>query len=232
MKKTSIVLIFAASLLVVIFQSCTGSAHANDDMQKPNMESVAATGDKDIKAINYEDMQQAYIGEMTATAKYASYSKKAQAEGYPEIAMLFKATSMAELIHANNHRAVLEEAGLSVPYNIPEFMVRSTAENLKDALGGESYEITTIYPAFMKNADAGYQMSLVSLVYAYKTELKHKVFYENALAALANHNVQSLPMVYYICPTCGNTYDVFPPKRCAISMTSSEKFITISDETS
>jgi len=264
MKKIFIVLMLATAFLIVVFQSCTGSAHANNEMQKPNTESVAANsesqegvvmsgtkpaevsemesnensvsgipGGKDLKTTNYEDMQQAYIGEMTASAKYASYSKKAAAEGYPQIAMLFKATSTAELIHANNHKAVLDEAGISVPYNIPEFMVKSTVDNLKDALGGESYEITTMYPAFIRNAsESGYQMSQVSLVYAYKTELKHKVFYEKALAALQNKNVQALPLVYYVCPTCGNTYDVFPPKRCGISMTSSEKFITISDVTS
>ena len=155
-------------------------------------------------------------------------AKKLKIEGYPQIAMLFKATSTAEMVHANNHKAVLQELGQSVPNFIPEFMVRSTAENLKDALAGESDEITNIYPAFMKNAnDAGNQLAVVSLVYAYKTELKHKVFYENALAALKNKDVQSLPLVYYVCPTCGNTYDTIPPKRCGISLTSSEKFITI-----
>ncbi|MBK9985271.1 MAG: hypothetical protein IPP15_23510 [Saprospiraceae bacterium] len=227
MKKTSIVLMTVATFLIVLFLALAGSAQDNNEMQQP-------TANKEVgsKTISYEDMQQAYASEITASAKYESYSKKAEAEGYPQIAMLFKATSTAEMVHAINHKAVLEEQGQPVPYIMPEFMVKSTVENLNDALGGESYEITNIYPAFMSNADeGGDQMALVSLVYAYKTELKHKVFYEKALAALKSNDVQSLPMVYYVCPTCGNTYDTMPPQRCAISLTSTEKFVTIDDLT-
>jgi len=69
----------------------------------------------------------------------------------------------------------------------------------------------------------------MSLNYAYKTEQKHKPLYEKALAALQNNTVKSLASVYYVCPTCGNTYDTSAPKRCGISMTSSEKFIKITN---
>jgi len=87
-----------------------------------------------------------------------------------------------------------------------------------------------MYPEFLKNANtAGNQLSLMSLNYAYKTEQKHKPLYEKALAALQNNTVKSLPTVYYVCPTCGNTYDTTAPKRCGISMTSSEKFIKIAN---
>lgn len=261
MKKTPLLLILASAFLFVVFQSCSSKEQANNEMQKPNTETVAgttepqaglinaeskededsevesneksgaaATGVQDAKTINYQDMQEAFKGETTASAKYAAYSKKAEAEGYPEIAMLFKAASTSEKTHANNHRAVLEDAGQVVPVITPTFTVKSTAENLKDAITGENYEVTTMYPAFLKNANtAGNQLSLVSLNYAYKTEQKHKVYYEKALAALESNTVKSLPMVYYVCPTCGNTYENTAPKRCGISMTSSEKFIRISD---
>jgi len=97
-----------------------------------------------------------------------------------------------------------------------------------DAIKGETYEITTMYPEFLVNANkAGNQFALISLNYAYKTEQKHKPLYENALAALENNKVSSLPSVFYVCPTCGNTYDTESPKRCGISMTGSEKFIKI-----
>ncbi len=176
-----------------------------------------------------ENMQAAFKGETTASAKYAAYSKKAEEEGYYEIAMLFKAASKSEKVHANNHKAVLADAGQNVPEITPEFTVKSTAENLKDAIAGETYEINTMYPEFITNANtAGNQFALISLNYAYKTEQKHKPFYEKALAALESNNVKSLPSVYYVCPTCGNTYDTSAPKRCGISMTSSDKFIKIS----
>lgn len=183
---------------------------------------------QDAKTLNFENMKSAYIGETTASAKYAEYSKKAEAEGYHEIALLFKTASVSEKIHANNHKAVLAEGGQKAPEFTPEFTVNSTKENLMDAIKGETYEITTMYPEFLVNANkAGNQFAMMSLNYAYKTEQKHKPLYENALAALENNKVSSLPSVFYVCPTCGNTYDTESPKRCGISMTGSEKFIKI-----
>lgn len=175
-----------------------------------------------------DNMQAAYKGETTATAKYAAYSKKAEQEGYHEIALLFKAASMAENIHANNHKAVLQESGAAIPNIQPEFIVKTTKENLEEAIAGETYEATTMYPEFLKTAnEAGNQIAMISLNYAYKTEKKHRQFYESALAALQSNSVKSLATVFYICPTCGNTYEKTAPARCGISMTSGEKFIKI-----
>ncbi len=175
-----------------------------------------------------ENMQAAFKGETTASAKYAAYSKKAEQEGYHQIALLFKAASTSENIHANNHKAVLQESGVTVPTIKPDFTVKTTKENLQDAIAGETYEVTTMYPEFLTTAnEAGNQLALISLNYAYKTEKKHKVFYEAALTALQNNKVKTLPAVFYVCPTCGNTYETKAPARCGISMTGGEKFIKI-----
>ncbi|WP_291125225.1 rubrerythrin family protein [Flavobacterium sp. UBA6031] len=241
MKKTTIIISLAAITSLSLLQSCNGKSQANTQMQKPATESTSnekedAEGKSDkltslkANATNIQNMQAAFKGETTASAKYAAYSKKAEAEGQHQIALLFLAASKSEKIHANNHKAVIEDAGQKTPAITPEFTVKTTAENLKDAIAGESYEISTMYPEFLKNANtAGNQLSLMSLNYAYKTEQKHKPLYEKALAALQNNTVKSLPTVYYICPTCGNTYDTNAPKRCGISMTSSEKFIKIAN---
>jgi len=182
----------------------------------------------DVKAKTVENMQAAFKGETNASAKYAAYAKKAEQEGYHEIALLFKAASTAENIHANNHKAVLQESGIATPLIKPEFTVSSTKQNLEDAIKGETYEATTMYPEFLTVANAaGDQLAMMSLTYAYKTEKKHRVMYENALAALQNNTVRSLPVVFYVCPTCGNTYETKAPARCGISMTSGEKFIKI-----
>ena len=182
----------------------------------------------DTKSKTNENLQAAYKGETTASAKYAAYSTKAEQEGYHEIAMLFKAASMSENIHAKNHKAVLQESGISTPVITPEFRVSSTKENLDDAIKGETYEVTTMYPEFLTVANAANdQMALISMTYAYKTEKKHKLMYENALVALQNNTVKSLPSVYFICPTCGNTYETKAPARCGISMTSGEKFFKV-----
>jgi len=225
MKKSSIVMVFVAAASVALFQSFT----SNSSEPKNGTETKALPAKAlDAKAINFQNMQDAFKGETTASAKYAAYSKKAEDEGLHEIAMLFKAASTSEKIHANNHKSVLAEAGQKVPVINPEFSVKSTKENLKDAITGESYEVSTMYPEFLTNANtAGNQFAMVSLNYAYKTEQKHKVFYEKALAALENNTVKSLPTVYFVCPVCGNTYDTTAPNRCGISMTSSEKFIKV-----
>ena len=241
MKKTTIIISLAAITSLSLLQSCNGKSQANTQMQKPATESTSnekedAEGKSDkltnseANVTNIQNMQAAFKGETTASAKYAAYSKKAEAEGHHQIALLFLAASKSEKIHATNHKAVIEDAGQKTPAITPEFTVKTTAENLKDAIAGESYEISTMYPEFLKNANtAGNQLSLMSLNYAYKTEQKHKPLYEKALAALQNNTVKSLPTVYYICPTCGNTYDTSAPKRCGISMTSSEKFIKITN---
>ncbi len=182
----------------------------------------------DANAKTIENMQAAFKGETTASAKYAAYSKKAEQEGYHQIALLFKAASTSENIHANNHKAVLQESGVSVPAIKPEFTVKSTKENLEDAIKGETYEVNSMYPEFLSAANtAGNQLAMISLNYAYKTEKKHKVFYEAALTAMQNNTVKSLPTVFYVCPTCGNTYESTAPARCGISMTGGEKFIKI-----
>lgn len=244
MKKTTIIISLAAITSLSFLQSCNGKSQANTQMQKPATESTTISNEKEdsekesdsksttsmANATNIQNMQAAFKGETTASAKYAAYSKKAETEGYHQIALLFLAASKSEKIHANNHKAVIEDAGQKTPTITPEFTVKTTAENLKDAIAGESYEISTMYPEFLKNANAaGNQLSLMSLNYAYKTEQKHKPLYEKALAALQNNTVKSLATVYYICPTCGNTYDTNAPKRCGISMTSSEKFIKIAN---
>lgn len=202
------------------------TADKDDDM----VEKVSTTDGNtaEEKAKTTQNLLDAFKGETTASAKYAAYSKKAEQEGLHQIALLFKAASISENIHANNHKSVLEEAGTPVMAVTPQYTVKSTKENLEDAIKGETYEVVTMYPQFITIANtAGNQMALMSLNYAYKTEKKHKVLYENALQALQNNKVKSLGVVFYVCPTCGNTYETIAPKRCGISMTGSEKFIKI-----
>ncbi|KKM99662.1 hypothetical protein LCGC14_1145620 [marine sediment metagenome] len=188
---------------------------------------------QDPQKATIKNMHDAYKGETTAHFKYAAYSKKADEEGHPEIALLFKAASGAELIHANNHKVVLARMGESIPEITPEFTVNSTSENLKEAIEGESYEFNTMYPNFIKDANAaGNYMAQISLTYAYKVEKKHRDFYIEALAALDAGTDGELAKLYYLCPTCGNTYATVAPSRCEISMTDSKLFIKVNSASS
>jgi len=234
MKKKAIALIIVSTLSVAAIQLYSSNMDITTTLQTSfDVENALfglPTQTSEATELTHQNLQAAFKGETTASAKYAAYSNKAEEEGYHEIAILFKAASISEKIHANNHKAVLEEAGQKMPVIIPEFTVNTTKENLKDAIAGESYEISTMYPEFLTNANtAGNQLALLSFNYAYKTEKKHKPLYEKALSALQYNIVKSLPTAYYVCPTCGNTYETNVPKRCGISMTDSEKFIRISD---
>lgn len=258
MKKNILIAVLIAAAGWLLMPSCSSDSEKNNTLQPPetaqtetqpaadpaNAEqedkddeasehqgkavktNLSAAGDARTATIN--NLKAAFTGETTASAKYAAYAKKAQEEGLTQIALLFKATSKSEMIHANNHRAVLEDMGETAPAVTPQFTVKTTKENLADAIAGESYEISTMYPEFMTTANtADNQLALTSLNYAYRTEQRHKPLYEKALAALQNNQTGSLPGQYLVCPTCGNTYDSTPPKRCRISMTPSERFMKI-----
>lgn len=253
MRPVLIMLEMFALLAVLILNACSSGAEQASGLTAPEMSTSASSGSDENggdgqaalvgnqltasqSANEYDggnvgtaaNLLQALKGEMTASAKYAAYAKKAQEEGLAKVAALFNATSMSEKIHADNHRAVLQDMGVSIPLIQPAFDVKTTRENLVDAIAGETYEIATMYPDYLKvAAKEGRQLAQISMNYAYKTEQKHKVFYENALAAVDAGQFQSLSSNYLICPTCGNTYDGAAPKRCGISMTSGERFISV-----
>lgn len=168
----------------------------------------------------------AYLGEITASAKYAAYAQKAQEEGYDNITLLFRATSVAEKIHAGSHQSALVELGASIPDLNPHITVRSTIENLKDAIAGESYEIASLYPELMSGVPTGSdQLARISLNFTFKVEQRQLIYYEKALAALLHNKTDALPNRYYVCSTCGYTYESVVPKNCDISMTNGERFL-------
>ena len=127
MKKSILIFVMAATL-GMSFQSCnqkTGDKNENKELSKVENDSIIALNDEeqDPQKLTIQNMHDAYKGETTAHFKYAAYSKKADEEGHPEIALLFKAASGAELIHANNHKVVLQRMGESIPEINPEFTV-------------------------------------------------------------------------------------------------------------
>jgi rubrerythrin len=182
---------------------------------------------KPVKSI--ENLKAAYNGESTASAKYAAFAEKAKAEGLDTVAVMFMATSKAEAIHANNHLKVLEKLGVkSEGPEIGKFDVLSTPENIADAIKGETYEITTMYPGFIASAENEKCADAVkSFTWALDTEKKHQAFYNVALAALNGGGEKTLPATWFVCPVCGNTYDGGTvTASCDFCMTPKEKFFT------
>ncbi|HAZ05057.1 MAG TPA: rubrerythrin, partial [Acetobacterium sp.] len=143
-----------------------------------------------------------------ANRKYTAYSKKAEADGKINAAKLFKAAADAETLHALKH---FEVAG----------KIHTTAENLKDAVAGETHEFTEMYPDFLKTAEAeGNQDAIKTFTFAMKAEAVHARLYQEALENLD----QSEEVFYYLCPLCGNIEKAVPDK-CAICGVPGTSFI-------
>jgi rubrerythrin len=176
-----------------------------------------------------ENLKAAYLGEMTACAKYKAFAEKAKQEGFPQVAILFETASQAENIHGNGHKAVLTEYGFTPDEPKPQFDVKTTRENLEAAIQGETYEVDSMYPKMIavaeeENADK----AKLSLSFAGETEIKHADYYKAAISALDAKNLDTLPKIYWVCPKCGNTYNVPEPEaQCELCMTPKEKFISI-----
>ena len=181
---------------------------------------------KQVKTI--EDLKAAYNGESTASAKYAAFAEKARMEGFDTIAIMFLATSKSEAIHAQNHKNVLEKLGEKVEGpQIGKFEILTTAENLADAIKGETYEIETMYPGFITTAEEqNYPDAVESFTWAIDTEKKHQVIYKTALEVVNTGSEKVLPSQWLVCLVCGNTYigaDV--PNECEFCMTPKEEFM-------
>lgn len=181
-----------------------------------------------LEKATIKNLKDAIKGETTASAKYLAYSVKAKQEGYNNIALLFEAASKSENIHASNHIAVLEKLGGKMDEFKPEFEVKSTKENLEDALKGETYEVEKMYPEFLKTAtDESVKEALTTFDFAYNTEMKHKTLYQNAINQLKDGNENKLPVNYFICPVCGNTMDTQALNECDICATPKDKFTEV-----
>jgi len=175
-----------------------------------------------------DNLKKAITGETTASVKYAAFAKKAKEEKFDKIARLFEAAYKAEAIHAVKHTEVLEAAGVKMDTITPQFAVKSTRENLQDAINGESYEIETMYPEFINKAnDENKGDAAASFDAAFKVEKKHKELYTAALAAIDKNDMKVLPDVYLVCPVCGNTFDKNVPANCEVCGAPKKDFIIV-----
>jgi len=156
-----------------------------------------------------DDLKAAFAGESQANRKYTAFSRKADQEGYGQVAKLFRAAAQAETVHALSHFNALGE-------------VKSTAENLGAAISGENYEVVDMYPAFLQDADAeGNKAAARSFKYAWEVEKVHENLYREALASLGK---TTETYDYYVCPVCGYTVAKGAPERCPICNTQGARF--------
>ncbi|MFX0011116.1 MAG: rubrerythrin family protein [Candidatus Hermodarchaeota archaeon] len=150
-----------------------------------------------------DDLKAAFAGESQANRKYLAFAKKADQEGFPNVARLFRAAAEAETIHAHNHLRAM--AG-----------IKNTIENLKEAIGGEFYEFTNMYPEFIDDAkEENNEAAKRTFSYANEVEKIHHKLYEKALDAVEKgKDLESKTM--YICSVCGYTHEGEPPEKCPV----------------
>ena len=175
-----------------------------------------------------EDLRTAFNNESTSSEKYAKFAQKATSEGFDTISKLFEAASKSENIHAVNHGKVLEKYGKNNgPADIGTYEVKTTAENIQDAIKSETYELQTMYPAFIKDAENEKTPEAAqSFTWAWDAEKKHLNYYRMAIASITKENGTGLPYTWYVCPLCGNTYNLNDIKaNCDFCLTKQENFI-------
>ena len=154
------------------------------------------------------NLKEAFAGESQANRKYLAFAKKADLEGFKQAAKLFRAAAEAETVHAHAH--LRELAG-----------VKSTKENLEEAINGESYEFQKMYPQMITDAKAeGQDYALRSFSLANEVEKVHAALYQRALESLGQNTVVD----YYVCSVCGYTAEGEAPDDCPVCKAKKKAF--------
>ena len=162
-----------------------------------------------------ENAKEALAGESQANRKYLAFSEKAAEEGFRNVAVLFKAASEAEAIHAKKLLKVLSTIG-------------STEKNLEASILGETHEFTTMYPEFVKGAEVEKRTdALLAFTHAMKAEEVHAGLYQKALAAIKAGKDIGREKVF-LCPVCGNIEVGRVPDKCPICAVFGKQFREIS----
>lgn len=169
----------------------------------PHKESLRPTSPNLSFMATMDNAQEALAGESQANRKYQAFSEKAAEEGFKNVAVLYKAASEAEAIHAKKLLKVLAVIG-------------STGKNLEASIEGETHEFTTMYPEFVKAAEAEKRSdALLAFTHAMKAEEVHAGLYKKALAAInAGHDLGREKV--FLCPVCGNIEIGKVPDKCPI----------------
>ncbi len=161
-----------------------------------------------------ENLAEAFAGESQANRKYLAFAAKAEAEGLPQVAKLFRAAAHAETVHAHAHLRAMGG-------------IKGTVENLKEAIEGEGFEFQQMYPPFLEQArKEGDRAAENSFKFALAVEEIHHDLYQQALGAVQN-GVDLADRPIYVCEVCGNTVYDEAPDKCAICLVPKEKFSRI-----
>ena len=161
-----------------------------------------------------ENLAGAFAGESQANRKYLAFAKKADADGFPQVAKLFRAAAHAETIHAHAHLRAMDG-------------VKDTAQNLKEAIAGEGFEFQQMYPPYLEEAKKeGHRMAEVSFRNALAVEEVHHDLYQKAFAAVSSGSDLAVRQLH-VCEICGNTIYDAAQDKCEVCSAPRERFALI-----
>jgi rubrerythrin len=153
-------------------------------------------------------LQQAYAGEAKASLRLKVYAEKAEKEGYPQIAKLFRVIAYSEEIHGARALKVLKE-------------IKTTEKNLAESFQSEKGVAAVAYGDFVKLAEAeGNQEAVIHFSQSRDVEETHAKLYKEAM----NHFLEERETVYHVCLVCGYVADGVLPETCPVCGAKAEQF--------
>lgn len=160
-----------------------------------------------------ENLKSAFAGESQAYQKYRAFAKRAEKDGFLNIAKLFRTTAEAERIHAEGHLGALDGVG-------------STLANLQAAIDGETYEFREMYPPMLAQAQSEGSKAKRMFAFALSAEEVHAEIYKLAMEAVKRGKDLSAAEVY-LCPVCGHVELGQPPEACPICKVKGDKYVIV-----
>ncbi len=172
-----------------------------------------------------ENLRSAFGGESQAYQRYQVWGDKAEKDGFPQVATLFRAVAYAEQVHARNHFKAMENIeGDHLVASGAVFGLNDTAENLAGAIEGEKHEIDQMYPAFSIVAKNQKENDAVkSFHYAEEAEKTHAELFSEAREAVQKGSDYELDFIG-VCEVCGYTVKDEIPEYCPVCGEARDEF--------
>jgi rubrerythrin len=158
----------------------------------------------------HKNLYAAFVGEAKAYHRLQAFARKADDEGYPQIAKLFRAIAAAEGVHTERHLRLLGEA-----------VVQDTESNLRSSFERETTVNEITYPQFIREAEEeGERAAALTFGQARDVEERHAALYKHALGAMLRDETQD----FYVCQVCGYVTEREAPDQCPICNAGRNKF--------
>jgi rubrerythrin len=166
-----------------------------------------------MKERTEKNIYTAFVGEAKAYFRLLAYAEKAEEEGIPQIALLFRAIAEAERVHATRHLSLMKD-----------ILVKDTDTNLEKSFQREKSISENEYPEFLKDAEEdGEKAAAIAFSHARDAETFHAKLYERAIYHVIRDEIKA----YHVCQVCGYVTGKKIPDKCPICGATKDKFKTI-----